>query len=197
MPKIITTFVFLFVTFTTLVQVGVGTTNPVGKLTVDASADTTAALQLVPQATPTTNLSAGQIAVIGDKAYMYDTTRMKWLSLETVAISFGRNNSATNNNLLHGGNMNSNASGPLLPFDGTIVAITAKGSAGDDTDVQLRTRDNLNTNVDETFTLNALESNDTATNFDFDAGDYITIRARDNTTTTENLVVTVFVKWRQ
>lgn len=197
MPKIITTLVFLFLACTTLAQVGVGTTNPVGKLTVDASADTTAALELIPQATPTTNLSAGQIAVIGDKAYMYDATRMKWLSLESIALQFGRNGGVDEDTLHHGGNMVSGTSGPLMPFNGTIIAITARGASGDDTDIQLRVRNGTTNTIDETFTLASLQYQNTSANFDFSAGEYFTVRGRDATTTTTDLTVTVWVKWRQ
>lgn len=199
MPRIITTIVItLFFSLSAIyAQVGVGTTSPVGKLTVDASTDTTAALELVPQPVPTTNLTAGQIAVIGDKAYMYDATRMKWLSLESVALQFGRGGAANTNTLHHGGNMTSGLSGPLMPFDGTVVAITARGSAGDDTDVQLRSRNGTINNINETFTLTALQFLNPLANFDFNAGEYLTVRARDAATTTNNLTVTVWVKWRQ
>ncbi len=179
-------------------QVGVGTISPNGKLTIDASSDTTAALELIPQATPTTNLATGQLSVIGDRLYMYDATRSKWLSIESTALQYGRNNSSDTQNLQYGGTMVSGSSGPLMPFDGTIVAISSVGSSGDDTDVNIRARDASNTNsINETFTLSSLRYTDTSANFDFNAGDYITVRARDAATTTENLTVVLWVKWRQ
>ncbi|MEP0263754.1 hypothetical protein [Dokdonia sp.] len=192
---------FLFLLFTSFflnAQVGVGTIVPNGKLTIDASADTTAALELVPQATPTTNLANGQLAVIGDKLYMYDLTRTAWLSVESTAIQFGRNGDTATNNLLYGGNMASATSGALMPLDGTIVAITAIAASGDDTDINIRARDVTNTNsVNETFTLASLRYTDTAANFDFSAGDYITARGRDGATTAQDVTVIVWVKWRQ
>ena len=94
--------------------------------------------------------------------------------------------------------MVSGSSGPLMPFDGTIVAISSVGSSGDDTDVNIRARDASNANsINETFTLSSLRYTDTSANFDFNAGDYITVRARDAATTTENLTVVLWVKWRQ
>lgn len=189
---------FLVLPIFATAQVGVGTLTPNGKLTIDASAETIAALELIPQATPTTDLAAGQLAVIGDKLYMYDATRTKWLTLESTAIQFGREGNTTQDNIRYGGNMISGVSGALMPFDGTIVAITAMAASGDDTDINVRARDAANTNsVNETFSLASLRYTDTATNLDFDAGDYITARGRDNTTTAVDVTVIVWVKWRQ
>lgn len=197
MPKLYTTIVLLLFACATFAQVGVGTTNPTGKLTIDASSDSTAALELVPQAVPTSNLAAGQIAVIGDKAYMYDATRMKWLSLESVALQYGRNGASDTDTLQYGGNMASGTSGALMPFNGTIVAITAIGASGDDTDIQLRVRNGTTNTIDQTFTLNALEYIDTVTNLDFSAGEYFTVRTRDAATSTTDVTVTIWIKWRQ
>lgn len=179
-------------------QVGVGTTTPNGKLTIDASAETTAALELVPQATPTTNLATGQLAVIGDKLYMYDATRAKWLSMESTAIQFGRNGDVNNQALHYGGNMVANDSGALMPFNGTIVAVTAMGASGDDTEFNVRIRTAAGANsVNETFSLSSLRYIDTTTNLDFSANEHITVRARGDATTTVDPTVIVWVKWRQ
>ena len=180
-------------------QVGIGTILPNGKLTIDASAETTAALELVPQATPTTNLANGQLAVIGDKLYMYDATRTKWLTLESTAIQFGRDGNVGDVNLLLGGNMDSDTSGALMPFNGTIVAITAMAASGGNQPINVRARDASNVDsVDETFTLASLRYNDTTTNLDFDAGDYITVRVfGGNSNRPVDVTTTVWVKWRQ
>ena len=194
------TLIFLFLLCPLFInaQVGIGTTTPNGMLTIDASSETRAALELTPQATPTTNLANGQLAVIGSTLYMYDATRTKWLSVESTAIQFGRNGATDTQNLQYGGNMASGTAGALMPFDGTIVAITAMGASGDDTDINVRVRDASNTNtINETFALSGLRYTDTAANFDFDAGDYITARARDATTTTTDVTVIFWVKWRQ
>ena len=85
-----------------------------------------------------------------------------------------------------------------MPFDGTIVAITAMGASGDDTDFNIRSRNATNTNnINETFTLAGLRYIDTATNLDFDAGEYLTVRARDAATTATDVTVVIWVKWRQ
>ena len=199
MPKIITTFVFLFLACTTLAQVGVGTTSPVGKLTVDASADTTAALELVPQPTPTTNLAAGQIAVIGDKAYMYDVSRSKWLSLEILPIEFGFSGARDNVYLRSAGNVNNANSGPIMPYNGTIVAVTANSNNGSTTkEFEVRVRNGTTTNSTQSYNLVNREFLENNTNLDFDAGDFLKVFINDDTTgDVNNLNVVLFVKWRQ
>ena len=89
--------ILLLLPFFTYAQVGVGTLTPNGMLTVDASSGTTAALELVAQATPTTNLANGQLAVIGNTLYMYDGSRSKWLSIESTAIQYARDGSSDDN----------------------------------------------------------------------------------------------------
>ncbi|MFT5890326.1 MAG: hypothetical protein ACI9Y7_000416 [Dokdonia sp.] len=190
--------IFLLLPIFANAQVGIGTILPNGKLTIDASAETTAALELVPQATPTTNLANGQLAVIGDKLYMYDLTRTAWLSVESTAIQFGRNGNVSTNAMHYGGNMVANDSGALMPFDGTIVAVTAIAASGDDTDINFRIRNSAGTNsVNQTITLSSLRYTDTAANFDFNADEHITARGRDAATTAVDVTLILWVKWRQ
>ncbi|WP_299683083.1 hypothetical protein [uncultured Dokdonia sp.] len=190
--------ILLLIPFFSNAQVGIGTISPNGMLTVDASSGTTAALELVAQPTPTTSLANGQLAVIGNMLYMYDGSRSKWLSIESTAIQYARDGSSDDNQLLYGGDLTSGVSGSLMPLDGTIVAIAAMGSAGDDTDINIRARDATNTNsINETITLSSLRYIDNAVNLDFNAGDFITARARDASTTTTNLSLVIWVKWRQ
>jgi len=186
------------ITWDIVSQVGINTTSPNALLTIDTDSRTEAALELVPQSTPTTSLAAGQLAVIGDQLYMYDDTRSKWLTVANTAIQFGRNGAVDTDNLHYGGNMVSGIAGALMPFNGTVVYITAMAANGDDTDINLRARDASNTNsINETFTLSGLRYTDTAANFDFNAGDYLTVRARDAATTATDITVIFWVKWRQ
>ena len=180
-------------------QVGIGTVSPSATLTIDSGSDPIAALELVPQATPTTNLADGQLAVINGKLYLYDdSVRNSWLSVETVALQFGRNGNVDTDNLHFGGNMVSGTSGALMPADGTIVAITAMAASGADTDINIRARDAGGTNsINETFSLTSLRYTDNTANLQFNAGDYITARARDGATTATDVTVIVWVKWRQ
>jgi len=200
MKKTITPFflVLSMITWNMISQVGINTTSPNALLTIDTDSRTEAALELVPQSAPTTSLSAGQLAVIGDELYLYDATRSKWLTVANTAIQFGRNGDTDTQSLHFGGNMVSGTAGALMPFDGTIVYISAMAASGDDTDINLRARNASNTNsINETFTLSSLRYSDTTANLDFNAGDYLTVRARDATTTAVDVTVIFWVKWRQ
>ena len=189
-------FLVSFATQLAMSQVGVGTTNPSSELEISTDNAGIPALELNPQTSPT-GTADGQISVIGDKLYMYDATRIKWLSVESSTLQFGRNGNVDNDNLHFGGNMVSGTAGALMPFDGTIVAITSMAASGDDTDVNIRARDVTNTNtIDQTFSLSSLRYINTTTNFNFNAGDYITVRGRDNSTTAVDLTVIIWVKWR-
>lgn len=189
-------FLFTFFQFS-YSQIGVGTTSPTAEVEIETDNTGIPALELNPQTAPV-GTADGQLSVIGDKLYMYDATRTKWLSVESTALQFGRNGNSSTNTLHFGGNMVSGTSGPLMPFDGTIVCITAMAASGADTDVNIRVRDNAGVNsVDDTFSLASLRYTNTTANLDFNAGDYFTIRARDGSTTAVDLTVVVWVKWRQ
>ena len=68
-----------------LSQVVVGTTDPTSELEIETTDTGIPALEINPQTAPVGSAN-GQIAVIGDKLYMYDLTRTKWLSIETTAL---------------------------------------------------------------------------------------------------------------
>ena len=110
-------------------QVGIGTTNPTAELEIETTNTGIPALELNAQTAPTGN-ATGQISLIGDKLFMYDATRSKWLSLETIALQYGRNGNADNQRLHYGGNMQNNNSGAMMPFNGTIVAVSSRSSGG-------------------------------------------------------------------
>ncbi len=200
--KLLNQYILLGLCLTTTLafaQVGIGTVSPSATLTIDSGSDPIAALELVPQAVPTTNLADGQLAVINGNLYMYDdSVRNSWLSVETVALQFGRNGNVDTDNLHFGGNMVSGVSGALMPSDGTIVAITAMAASGADTNINIRARDAAGTNsIDETFSLASLRYTDNTANLQFSAGEYITARARDAATTATDVTVVIWVKWRQ
>lgn len=180
-------------------QVGVGTITPNGMLTIDASAETTAALELVPQATPTTDLANGQLAVIGDKLYMYDVARTKWLSVESNTVAFGSSGGRDDEYLRYAGNITNANSGPIMPFNGTIVGITANSNNGSTTkEFQVEVRNGTTTQSADVFNLVARELVQTTTNIDFNSGDYLKVFINDDTTgNVNNPNVVLFIKWRQ
>ena len=111
-------FAFVQISFS---QVGVGTTNPTSELEIETTNTGIPALEINPQTAPVGSAD-GQLAVIGDKLYMYDLTRTKWLSVETTALQYGWAGSADNQLLWFGGDIEN--TGPLMLLDGTIVYLS-------------------------------------------------------------------------
>ncbi|WP_146191782.1 hypothetical protein [Algibacter marinivivus] len=188
-------------------QVGIGTTTPTAELEIQTSdvGDPLLdipALEINPQTTNVpTGSTTGQISVIGDKLYMYDGTRNKWLSIETTKLHYGRGGNRNNEVLRYVGDFGNQNSSALMPFDGTIVHITARargGLANKDFSVEIR-NGNAIVGTATTYSLASSEFIDTTTNTNFSAGDYIISRIANTptTATVQDLIVTIWVKWRQ
>ncbi len=182
-------------------QVGVGTTNPTAELEIETTGTGIPALEINPQTAPT-GTADGQLTVIGDKLYMYDLTRAKWLSVEVSILALGRSGNQDGVNLRAPGNQGNNRSGYLMPYDGTIVYITAKsnnnsGAQAKQLTVQVRNANTTNSTI--TFSTAASEYINTTVNTDFSAGDYIngTIDSADGNGNINNVSVIIWVKWRQ
>lgn len=187
-------------------QVGVGTDIPSAQLEIATTNTGLPALELNPQTTPT-GTADGQLSVIGDKLYMFDTSRAdvgmdgKWLSIETSALQFGRNGNADNTAMKKAGNSTSGNSSYLMPFDGTIVYTSIKSNANSgaqNKQFQIRVRNgtaNVSTN---NVTTTASEFTSTTFNVNFSAGDYIDVRIQnDGNGNVNNVVAVLWVKWRQ
>ena len=192
--KIVIGFFFTNALFS---QVGIGTTNPTAELEIETTNTGIPALELNPQSAPT-GTTVGQIAVIGDKLFMYDATRTKWLSVETTALQFGRNGSTDNRSLRFGGNVENNNTGAMMPFNGTIVAVTSRATAGLATkQFQIRVRNGTTNVATSNFNLVANEYTSTTDNLDFSAGDYITVFAQATGAAVTSPTVVLWVKWRE
>lgn len=183
-----------------LSQVGIGTTNPTAELEIGTTSNGIPALELNAQTAPVGTVT-GQLAVIGDKLYMYDATRSKWLSTEVSSLSFGRSGNQDNVNLRATGNQGNTRSGYLMPYDGTIVYATVKsnnGSGAQSKQFSIRVRNGNTTNSSTNITTSSSEHISTNLNVDFSAGDYIngTIN-NDGNGNVNNASIVVYVKWRQ
>lgn len=182
-------------------QVGIGTTTPTSELEIETTNAGIPALELNPQSAPIGSVT-GQLAVIGDKLFMYDATRAKWLSTETVAIQFGISGNVNSGNISYGGTMRNTNSGPLMPFNGTIVGITANSAGGNSSkSFRLRVFDYIsgtgtNTVISHNFNLLNYEFNNSGLNLDFSANDFISIRANNPGASVSNPAIIVWVKWR-
>ena len=181
-------------------QVGIGTTSPTAELEIATTNTGIPALELNVQTAPA-GTSTGQLAVIGDKLYMYDGARTKWLSIEATALLFGRSGNQDNVNLRAVSNQSNNRSGYLMPYDGTITYITAKSnnnSGAQSKEFSVQVRNGNTTNSTTNFTTSSSEDMSTTLNVDFSSGDYIngTIN-NDGNGNVNNVSVIVWVKWRQ
>ncbi len=190
----------LFFTSLSLSQVGIGTTNPTAELEIGTTNNGIPALELNAQTAPVGSIT-GQLAVIGDKLYMYDATRVKWLSTEVTTLSLGRSGNQDNVNLRATGNQGNNRSGYLMPYDGTIVYATAKsnnGSGAQAKQFSILVRNGNTTNTSTNISTVSSEYISTNLNIDFSAGDYIngTIN-NDGNGNVNNVSIVLWVKWRQ
>ncbi len=179
-------------------QVGIGTTNPSAELEIQTTNAGIPALELNNQTAPI-GTTTGQLSLIGDKLYMYDATRSKWLSLETIALQYARNGNFDNSRLFFGGNLQNANSGAMMPLNGTIIGVSAI-SAGGNTSKQFQVRiRNGNTNQPGTFTFNLVNRQyiSTTDNADFNAGDYINVHVQSAGSNVSNPAVILWIKWRQ
>ena len=178
-------------------QVGIGTTTPTAELEIVATNTGIPALELNAQSSPTGTVT-GQIALIGDKLYMYDASRTKWLSVETTALQFGRNGNTNNRPLRFGGNVENNNSGAMMPINGTIVAVSARAAGGASAkQFQIRVRNGTTNVTTSNFNLSSLEYTSITDNIDFSAGDYITVFAQNGGGNSTSPIVVLWIKWRQ
>lgn len=174
-------------------KVGVGSTNPTSKLKIDASTDTFPSLEIVPRTTAPTGTTSGQIAMIDNSIYIYDATRAKWLSSETMTYTFGGSGALDGVYLGYGGVANANSGAKILQ-NATIIGITAEAASGNNSkaiDIELASGIT-------TFNLNgALAYSSNTTSIDVNAADYIAIFAQAAGASVSNLTVTLHLKWRK
>lgn len=180
-----------------LCQVGVGTTNPTSELEIETTNTGIPALEINPQTAPVGSAD-GQLAVIGDKLYMYDLTRAKWLSVENTTLLYGRTGSRTNQGLNFMGNFGNRNSGAFIPMNATIVHISARARGGNATkDFSLEIRNGAGVVSSTTYNLVAREYTNTALNIDIDAGEYLISRIGNTGDNVTDLTLIVWLKWRQ
>ena len=165
-------------------QVGIGTTSPTAELEILGTDTGIPALKLNPQSAPV-GVATGQLAVIGDILYMYDATRVKWLSVESTVLQFGYFGDANNQSLLYSGLIED--LGPIMPKDGTIVYVTINSSGGNASkrfDIKL---DGVNIGnsgdptLDGRIDLSSGIFSYDSFNIDFTSGQHISINARIGT----------------
>lgn len=180
-----------------LCQVGVGTTNPTSELEIETTNTGIPALEINPQTAPV-GTADGQLSVIGDKLYMYDLTRAKWLSIENTTLLYGRSGPRSNQVLNFMGNFGNQNSGAFIPMNATIVHISARARGGNSTkDFSLEIRNGAGFVSSTTYNLVAREYTNTALNIDINAGEYLIARIGNTGGNVTDLTLIVWLKWRQ
>lgn len=205
MKNLYLVFVLLNISQWVQSQVGINTVSPTAELEIAASTANLPALELEPQAVPI-GTATGQMAVIGNQLFIYDASRGKWLSVSATPLVFSRGGDVGSQSLRMAGNLTNANSGVLLPYDGTIIAITSNSNtvSGVSTNnlaapFNVRVREGNATVAGGNISFNLLGGtyNDTTANIDFNAGNHIHVRAQNTgTDTISNPTVTIWIKWR-
>jgi hypothetical protein len=202
MKNLTYTFFAFLISFAASAQVGIGTPTPTSELEIQTTNTGIPALDLNPQTAPVGN-QTGQMAVIGDKLFLYDATRGKWLSVESTPLQYGKNNGADSENLRFGGDVRDNDSGAKMPLNGTIVYLSVESSGGNGSkefDIRINGTDvgnSLDPTLDGRFELVSGSFYYSSYNIDFNAGDYISLRVGSNGADVDDAAAIMWVKWRQ
>jgi hypothetical protein len=167
-----------------------------GKLNVGVdTSDTNAPLNIGERiVVPSTNVAAGDFYFNDEgQLYMRDGSRSKWLSAEVSAFEWGSDGGSDGAYIQHGGDLAGANTGIKIPFDATIVYVTATSSGGDGTKtIEIRT----NGSLADSFALTGGEFADNLRNVDLNSGDDLQIFAAVAGAAVNDLSVVVWVKWR-
>lgn len=166
-----------------------------GPVTLNATSGTDAPLELSNLVSaPTTNLAAGQLAVVNGIIYIYDNTRAKWLSIQRQTFAFGRRGLTKVQYLPYfGGSLASMTSGLRLMRKAVITGISMQASVAGTGSVNLRSN-NGSSNIATLAITSALGNQDTSTNVDLAQGD--TLQAIFNSVVgVEDPMVLVEIAW--
>ncbi len=194
----------LLISINLTAQVGLGTLEPTASLEITTEPSGIPALRLVPQEDPMGS-ETGQMAVIGDKLFLFDAVRDKWLSVEKTIFEFGRlgSGSAPAEVEFAGGDLQN---GPRLPFNATITGISLNATKDTNSrDVYLLINgvrllnNDIDPSKDGVFNLNSstLIYKNTMYNVDIKAGDMISFQVDNTVNDVENLIITLDIKWRK
>jgi len=195
-------FFYLFLLpFLTFAQVGVNTISPTAELEIATNPTGIPALELNPQTAPV-GTANGQISVIGDELYLYDSARGKWLSTSGILLNFGLESNVDGQFLEYAGDVL--LTGPRMPKDGTIVYVTINASGGQANKAYQLFRNgtavpnnDANPSIDGIIQANGTTFTNTAYNLNFNAGDFIRVNVASEGNAVVNPVVLLWVKWRK
>lgn len=164
-----------------------------GSVQLDSTTGNYSPLELTNRASaPSTDLAAGQVAVVDNILYIYDGTRSKWLSPSKL-IGFGRAGAADGVFMLGPGDLGTTNSGWTMPRDGTIISAAGSSSGGNATKNFIL---GINGSQVQSANFSGGAYLNTSINIDFSAGDNIQIYVTAAGTPINDPEVTIEVAWR-
>lgn len=170
-------------------------TDADGPVILDASGADRAPLRIVAQSTvPETSPEDGDIFYKDNtnNLYVYEGGRDKWLSITTHAFHFARSG-ATDNTYLEFEGITNIFRGPIMPFDGTIVGITASGEGNLGKNIAIVS----GTTALAVFQLSNGTYNNQALNIDVDEGSVLRVLVSATGAPVINPIVSIYIKWRE
>ena len=129
-----------------------------------------------------------------DMEMRYDSTRSKWLSVETSVMEFGRNGNTGGGSYYRGpGNRAySSASGRTAEFNGTIVSVSYTRTDTDSATFEVT----ANGTGIATLASSAAAGKDVTLNGNFTADQILAVKNQTGSNTTRNVLGWIRVKWR-
>lgn len=149
-----------------------------GPVTLDATPDVNAyaPLRMIDLASaPTSDLTAGDVAIVNGEMYAYDATRLKWLSVNRNIINFSHK-WADSRYLIYSDNFATRYLGFLVHKDSCITSIIAKCDQGNLNKTFYIRRNSALSNIGS-FTLSAGQYSDNSININLNQGDVLQVFA--------------------
>jgi len=142
--------------------------------------------------TPTSNLAAGQIAVIGNELYIYDGGRAKWIT-PSKTLLFGKDGFADGTNLRPVGQVPVSNSGYRMSKDGVIIGATLQSTSNIAKNVHIRI------NESNVYTMSIISGvfNASNLNINFNANDIVSVYVDASGGSINNSTCVIEFGWRK
>jgi hypothetical protein len=163
---------------------------------LNATSGTYSPIELTQQTViPSSGLLAGQLSVVGGILYIYDGTRLKWLSVQRMFVAFGRRGGSKNQYLhFYGSELPSNNSGLRMVRNATIVSLSGQFDVSGTGTFRIRKNDII-TNITSLLLSTTIGNGDTTIDVNLTSGDYLQSYI-ENTVTVEDAMILVEIAWR-
>jgi hypothetical protein len=139
------------------------------------------------------NIPANNDTVVNGIAYVYDTVRLKWLSIAEMPLNF--NSGSADGNYLKVGDASA-IPGHLIPLNATITRIASVAQAGP-TSKQIQIRQNSTQISLYQNNINNLVLLDNDVNVDLQSGSILQVFLPANSQPLHNITCTLYVRWRK